>query len=166
MGPLKNIIRVGIVSSINPTKATARVAFEDQSSLVSYELPVLVWGSLKTKDYWMPDPGEQVLCLFLPSGAAQGFILGSFYSEKDKPPVTSKDKRHITFPDGTVIEYDSASHKLLIDAKGPVEVKTSDTADVTANTASISAPKGVTISATDSDGTGVQINGKNNSESW
>lgn len=120
---LKNLVRVGIVSSTNPAAGTARVAFEDKANVVSYDLPVLVRGSLQTKDYWMPDPGEQVVCLFLPSGNAQGFIIGSIYSAKDKPPVSNQNKRHIAFPDGTTIEYDRVTHSLLINAVGPVEVR-------------------------------------------
>lgn len=123
MDPIfKNLIRVGIVSSTNPAVCTARVAFEDRSAVVSFDLPILVRGSLKTKDYWMPDPGEQVLCIFLPSGNAQGFILGSIYSEKDKPPVSDGDKRHISFSDGTQIEYDQSTHILTIDIKGPINI--------------------------------------------
>jgi phage baseplate assembly protein V len=112
---LKNIVRVGSISSIQPSKCTARVAFEDQENVVSYELPILVRGSLENQDYWMPGLGEQVVCLFLPSGNAQGFILGSFYSEADKPPVTDPNKRHIRFSDGTFIEYNLETHTLTID---------------------------------------------------
>jgi len=119
---LKNLIRVGIVSSTNPEKCTARVAFEDRSAVVSFDLPILVRGSLQNKDYWMPDPGEHVVCLFLPSGNAQGFILGSLYSEKDKPPITDGNKRHITFPDGTKIEYDRVTHTMTIDIKGSINI--------------------------------------------
>lgn len=119
---LKNLIRVGIISSTNPENCTARVAFEDRAAMVSYDLPVLVRGSLQNKDYWMPDPGEQVVCLFLPSGAAQGFILGSLYSAKDTPPVADGNKRHIAFSDGTTIEYDRATHILTINSIGQVNV--------------------------------------------
>lgn len=130
-------IRVGIISSVNPAACTARVAFEDRSSVVSFDLPILVRGSLQNKDYWLPDPGEQVVCLFLPSGNAQGFILGSIYSAKDKPPVTDGNKRHIAFIDGTKIEYDRVTHTLTIDAKGPINIIAAGdvtvTGDVTAD---------------------------------
>ena len=133
MDPIfKNLIRVGIVSSTDPVKVTAKVAFTDKSAMVSYDLPILVRGSLKNKDYWMPDPDEQVVCLFLPSGNAQGFILGSLYSEKDKPPVTDGNKRHIKFSDGTIIEYDGATHTLTIDAKGSINVVTTGAVEIAA----------------------------------
>lgn len=121
---LKNIIRVGLVSSINPVDCKARVVFQDRGDLVSYELPVLQLNTYKNKDYWMPDPGEQVVCIFLPSGNAQGYIIGSVYSKKDKPPVTDENKRHIKFDDGTVIEYDRKTHILKIEIveNGPINI--------------------------------------------
>jgi phage baseplate assembly protein V len=130
---LDDLIRVGKVSSIQPEKCTARVAFEDLDDVVSYELPILVRGSLQNKDYWMPEPDEQVVCLFLPSGNAQGFILGSIYSQQDTPPVSDVNKRHLAFPDGTFVEYDRQTHTLTIDAKGPINIVTTKAVTITAN---------------------------------
>ncbi len=115
-------LRVGIVSSVNLNNCTARVSFPDRANVVSNELPILVRGSLQNKDYWLPHPGEQVVCIFLPTGNAQGFVIGSIYSKKDAPPVANANKRHITFSDGTSVEYDSSTHTLTIDAKGIVKV--------------------------------------------
>lgn len=119
---LKNLARVGRVSSTNPANATVRVVFEDRENMVSYDLPVIVRQSMRSKDYWLPDVGEQVLCLFLPSGNAQGFCLGSFYSEADAPPVNNRNKRHVRFDDGTSIEYDRSTHTLTIHAVGSVNI--------------------------------------------
>lgn len=44
---LQNLIRVGIVSSINEKDATARVIFEENS--ISYDLPMLQHNTLKIK---------------------------------------------------------------------------------------------------------------------
>lgn len=126
---LKNLIRVGRVSSLG--KATARVVFPDRQNMVSYDLQVIVRKSQNDKDYWMPDIGEQVVCLFLPSGNAQGFILGSFYSDVDQPPVDNPNKRHVTFADGTVIEYDRSTHTLTVNAQGPVNIVAAGNVNVT-----------------------------------
>lgn len=144
---LKNLVKEGVVSSCNPDTCSARVAFTDQSGKVSYDLPVLVRGSLHTKDYWMPEPGEQVVCLFLPSGNARGYIIGAVYSKKDRPPVTNAYKRHMAFSDGTTLEYDQSTHILTVNAAGTINIV---------------AAKGISLSATD----GVSITGKNDSESW
>lgn len=117
----KSIIRVGRVSSVNPVTATARVVFEAQG-VVSYDLPVLQRQTLRNKDYYLPDVGEHVVCIFLPTGNAEGFILGAIYSDEDQPPVSSQDKRGVQFEDGTTVEYDRATHTLAIKAVGPVNI--------------------------------------------
>jgi phage baseplate assembly protein V len=138
MDLVKNLIRVGRVSAVFPEHCTARVVFEDRANLISYELPTLGRGSLSTKDYWLPDVDEQVVCLFLPNGNAQGFIIGSPFSKVDPPPVNDPDKRHIAFSDGTFIEYDRSTHTLFLDAKGPINI-------VTSNQVTISAEAGVNV---------------------
>lgn len=119
---LKNIVRVGLVSKVNPEACSARVIFQDRSDVVSYDLPILVRGSLENKDYWLPGSGEQVVCLFLPSGNAQGYILGSVYSKKDKPPVADSNKRCLKFSDGSTLEYDRNTNTLTINAVGPISI--------------------------------------------
>ncbi|QGQ95873.1 phage baseplate assembly protein V [Paenibacillus psychroresistens] len=119
---MQELIRVGHISSIAPDKAAARVTFADKSEVVTLELPIIVRGSLAAKDYWMPEPNEPVLCLFLPNGSAQGFILGSFYSKNNPPPVVDETKRYISFPDGTSIEYDMATSTMNIVAVGEINI--------------------------------------------
>lgn len=126
----KNLIRIGRVSSVDPGNATARVVFESQG-VVSYELPVLQRQTLKNKDYWMPDVGEYVVCIFLPTGNAEGFILGAIYWNDNLPPENSIDKRAIFFEDGTSIEYDRASHTMTLNVTGPVNIVASGNVNVT-----------------------------------
>jgi phage baseplate assembly protein V len=138
MDLVKNLIRVGRVSAVYPERCTARVVFDDRENLVSFELPTLGRGSLYNKDYWLPDVDEQVVCLFLPNGNAQGFIIGSPFSKADTPPVVDPNKRHMAFSDGTVIEYDRETHTLFVDAKGPINI-------MTTNQVNISAAAGVNV---------------------
>lgn len=77
---IKSLIRVGEISSVNTVSGAARVVFPDRSDFVSYELPVM-------KHAWPVDIGEQVACLFLPTGSADGFVLGAYYTEDDPPPT-------------------------------------------------------------------------------
>ncbi|WP_240198326.1 phage baseplate assembly protein V [Salmonella enterica] len=75
---IRQLIRVGVVSDIDEKGVTARVTFDDQDNVTSASLQVIVKNTDENADYWMPDVGEQVLCLFFPVGPQQGFILGSF----------------------------------------------------------------------------------------
>ncbi len=129
-GIWKNLIRVGRVSAVDPDRATAKVVFEAQE-VVSYDLPIIQRQTLRNKDYYLPDVGEHVVCIFLPTGNADGFILGAIYTDEDQPPVSSQDKRVVQFEDGTRIEYDRASHTLTINAVGPINIVAAGNVNVT-----------------------------------
>lgn len=118
-----NLTRVGVVSAVGATRAAVQVVFTDADDMVSNWLPVLQMFAHKNKAYALPDVGEQVLCVFLASGLENGFVVGSFYSDEDTPPVTDADKFHVAFDDGTTIEYDRAAHKLTADVNGEAEIK-------------------------------------------
>lgn len=118
---MNNVVRVGVVTSADPAAMTVRVKVADQDGLVSYNLPVVVRKTLKDKDYWLPDVGEHVVCLFLPFGQEQGFCLGAIYSQADAPPVADRDKRHVVFEDETMAEYDRKEHDLRICVRGGLE---------------------------------------------
>ncbi len=109
---LSKLIRIGEVSSVDYAKGTARVAFDDYDRVISYDLPVLQPNTFNNKDYRMPDIGEDVLCIFLPNGTVEGFIVGSFYAGEVTPPESSGDFRTVKFSDGTIIKYDRAKHEL------------------------------------------------------
>jgi phage baseplate assembly protein V len=109
---LNGFIKIGEVSSINPAAGTARVVFDDDDSLVSNDLQVLQKNTFSNKDYYMPDIGEDVVCIFLPSGSEEGFILGSVYAGEITPPESSGDIRAVVFSDETKISYDRSKHIL------------------------------------------------------
>lgn len=112
---LSQAIRIGIVTKTDPGKKTVRALFNDADQMESYDLKVLAHKTHLDKCYWMPDVGEQVLCICLPFGHEQGFVLGAFYSKEDTVPVVSQDKRHVLFNDGTFFEYDRAEHHGVLD---------------------------------------------------
>jgi phage baseplate assembly protein V len=111
-----------VVTSVNEGAATVRVRIPDADDTVSKELPVLFQKTQDNKEYDLPDVGEQVVCLFLPNGLEQGFVLGSPYSSVDKPPVSNRDKKHYGFSDGSWLEYDREQHKLSGVIKGDVDL--------------------------------------------
>ena len=129
---VKNMVKVGIVESFNEENVTARVVFED-ANLKSYDLPIMVKQTKDNKDYCVPDIGEPVICIFLPTGIESGFILGAYYNQKDKPPVIDQNKRTVKFKDGTIIEYDRKQHKLTADVKGDIDIKATGKIDMIVN---------------------------------
>lgn len=93
---LKNIIKIGTVHSIDHSKRVARVKFQDKGNLISAPLKVVknqptislkgteleYSGERKTHTHtieitpWMPRVGEMVVCIFIPDGDGDGFVLG------------------------------------------------------------------------------------------
>jgi len=82
MSELRNLIRVGTVSSVDAALGTVRVTYADKDDMVSDELPVLRLGGT----FMMPDPGDRAVCLFLGNGLRSGFYLGTYYTDDDRPP--------------------------------------------------------------------------------
>jgi phage baseplate assembly protein V len=105
--------RVGIVAAQDLAGARVRVNFPDRDNLLSWWLPIAAPKTQDDKFYWMPDLGEQVVCL-MDAHDENGAVLGAIYSQADATPVESADKFHATFKDGAVIEYDRAAHALTV----------------------------------------------------
>ena len=121
---LNGLIKIGEVSVIYPDEGTARVVFDDDDSVVSAPLKVLHKNTFKNGDYSMPDIGEDVVCLFLPSALEDGFILGSFYAGDVTPPEADGNRRTVKFSDDTTVTYDRTAHALTVVMKsGTVNVK-------------------------------------------
>lgn len=121
----KNLIRFGKVSEVNAEKCCARVVFEDRDSLVSAELPILQPSCLNNKFYTLPDVNDNVVCLMTPNDTQgnSGFVLGSFYTEKNIPPAQDENISMIKFSDGSLIKFNRQDGSLLIDCKGNVTIK-------------------------------------------
>jgi len=118
----RRLFRTGVVESVYPETGKVRVTFEDQGAegVRSWEFQVLQRKTLRDKDYWMPDIGEHVVCLQLPYGPSEGFIVGAFYSTEDIPPVKTQSKRHVSFSDGSWVEHDTATHSMRVKSVGNV----------------------------------------------
>lgn len=68
---LKDIVRIGTVSSVDMSSRTARVVFPDKNDMVSGSLKIV-----KQEEIWLPAVGQAVLCLYLPNGESDGFVIG------------------------------------------------------------------------------------------
>lgn len=161
--PLPDLIKIGEVSSVDPEKCTARVVFDDEDSLVSYDLQILQRNTYENQDYQMVHPGEDVVCLFLGPGQEDGFIIGSLYAGEIKPPEASLDRRTVVFSDGTRVCYDRQEHKLTVTIEGTEIVFNRQDGSITVpnavtincTTATVNASSSVTLDTPKTDITGV-----------
>ncbi len=107
---IRNMVRVGKVSTVNGAACRVKVVFPDKENCISDELPVIQIGGAGTAGYWVPEVGTQVLCLFLPNasgnGLGAGFVIGAYYSQAMSPKESDEAVRSIRFPDGSYIRYD------------------------------------------------------------
>ncbi len=120
---VNQMVRLATVTNCYPESGTVRVQIKDADDLVSYKLQVLYPKTGQDKYYHMPDVGEQVVCVFLPLGLEQGFVIGALYSTADPVPVSDQDKHHIKFSDGTSIEYDRNRSALTVDCVNEVLIR-------------------------------------------
>lgn len=146
---MAQMIRVGFVSARQPKRMRVRVELRDTptAALVTDWLPVLCPRASGDMAYDLPDVGDQVLCLFLPYGLEQGFVVGAMYG-KGSPPASSGDIWKRRFSDGTALEYDRAAHKLTADVRGDVRLETTGGLEAAvAGAVSITGKAGMTLMA-------------------
>jgi phage baseplate assembly protein V len=85
-------------------------------------------------EWWMPEPGEQVLILSLSGKTEHGIIIGSLYQQstlilnsedgKSRKYLPKEDQQHINkklYQDGSTISYDRKCHKFEISLKKEYE---------------------------------------------
>lgn len=153
-GNFGSFMRLGEVTSIDYAKAKVRVTFDDEDGMTSNWLPVMQRNTIANQDYWLPDIGEDVVCVFFGEGAEDGFVLGSIYAGDVKPPENNGDKRTVVFKDGTRVSYDRAQHHLdiAIDEttlhadRSKVNVQAPDEISATSKKITVSGSESVSVS--------------------
>lgn len=125
------MFRVGIVTTLDPQNCRVRVAFPDRDQIRSWWLQVIVPKAQNDKAYWLPDVGEQVVCL-MDEYDEDGAVVGAIYSTQDTTPVQNADVFHLSFKDGAAFEYNRTVHSLSVSVpSGGTVVITSGGASIT-----------------------------------
>ena len=113
---LEDMIKVGIINEIDLKKSLYRVKFEQDEDVKSYWFQPIYPSTQNDKTYYQYSLGEQVLVLTLYEGNQDGYIIGSMYSDKDKPPRVAEGIRYIQFEDGSYLQYDKNKKSLTVNA--------------------------------------------------
>lgn len=133
---LANLIRVGVVSQLDEANARVKVKV---GGLSTDWLPWLAARAGATRTWSAPRAGEQVLVLSPYGDPAQAVVLPAIYQDDYPAPADSKDVERVVFPDGAVVEYDSAAQQLTVTTAGNVVINCAQ--------ATINASESVTLDA-------------------
>lgn len=107
---MRDLIKIGSISSINYENGTVQVLFQDKDASVSKDLPLLSF------EYNMPKVGDSVLCVFLPNGRGEGFCIGSYFNDNHHP-VDHGEVYRKDFIDEAFIKYEKSTRTLTIYAE-------------------------------------------------
>lgn len=142
------LLRIGMVTAKDSKNMCCKVTFSDThtNGVTSKWIPVLVNRAFGDTYYDLPDIGSKVLCAFLPNGAEEGFILGSYYPAGKAPAADENIYCH-AFNDGTFLEYDRAKHKLTVSCVGDVSIEAQGNINLTGNTVSVTAQGTINLQA-------------------
>lgn len=112
---LNNVVRIGTIKQLDLANARAKV------SVAGCTTDWLPWGTNragKRRDWSPPVIGEQVVLLAPYGDLGQAVIGPSIFQDDHAAPAASADQETTVFPDGTTVDYNSASNTLTITVAG------------------------------------------------
>ncbi|WP_323640869.1 phage baseplate assembly protein V [Pectobacterium polonicum] len=139
---LRNMIRVGVVSHVNTADALCRV---QTGEMTTGWLNWLTRRAGRSRDWWAPSIGEQVLILSIGGELDTAFVLPGIYSDDNPAPSASADALHIRFPDGAIVEYEPATGALTVSGIKTATLTASESVTVTAPQVTVNASTRITL---------------------
>lgn len=103
---LRNMIRTGIIVETDLNAGRCRV---QTGGMCTDWLQWLTHRAGRSRTWWAPSVGEQVLILAVGGELDTAFVLPGIYSGDNPAPSASADALHIRFPDG----YGKGNHLIL-----------------------------------------------------
>ena len=119
---ISHLLCIGTIVSVDPANATCRV---QAGELLTTDIPWLAFAAGPLIGWSVPQPNETVL-LACPEGDTERAIaIRGLYSSQFPPPQHTMDTHCLRMPDGTEINYNTATHTLnaSVVANGTVHLK-------------------------------------------
>ncbi|MEH0875619.1 phage baseplate assembly protein V [Pectobacterium cacticida] len=139
---LRNVIRVGVVTHVNTADALCRV---QNGEMTTGWLNWLTRRAGRSRDWWAPSIGEQVLILSIGGELDTAFVLPGIYSDANPAPSASADAYHVSFPDGAVIEYEPATGALTVSGIKTADITASESLTATVPLVTVRASTRITL---------------------
>ncbi|MEA9389562.1 phage baseplate assembly protein V [Acerihabitans sp. TG2] len=139
---LRNLIRIGTVAAVDLDNGLCRV---DTGDNTTNWLHWLTARAGRTRTWWAPSVGEQVILLALGGELDTAFVLPGVFSDDFPAPSASADAVHLSFPDGAVIEYEPLTGALLATGIKTATVNAADSVAVTSPLITCTASTRITL---------------------
>ena len=139
---IRNLIRTGIVIAVNPDEGLCRV---QTGGMQTTWLNWLTCRAGRSRVWWAPSVGEQVLILAIGGELDTAFVLPGIFSDDHPAPSASPDAFHVSFPDGAVIEYEPESGALTVSGIKTADVTASDAITATVPLVMVKASTRITL---------------------
>lgn len=121
---LRNMIRTGVIVETDLIAGRCRV---QTGGIYTDWLQWLTHRAGRSRTWWAPSVGEQVLILAVGGELDTAFVLPGIFSDNHPAPSASADAYHVTFPDGAVIEYEPESSALTVSGIKTANITASQT---------------------------------------
>jgi len=139
---IRNLIRTGIVTEVDLVEGLCRVQTgEMQTTWLNW----LTQRAGRSRTWWAPSVGEQVLILAVGGELDTAFVLPGIFSDDHPAPSASADALHIAFPDGAVIEYEPAASALTVSGIKTADVTASESLTATVPVVLVKASSRITL---------------------
>ncbi|NUL36888.1 phage baseplate assembly protein V [Kosakonia sacchari] len=139
---IRNMVRTGVVVETDLAAGRCRV---QTGGIITDWLQWLTQRAGRSRTWWAPSVGEQVLILAVGGELDTAFVLPGIFSDENPAPSASADALHIAFPDGAVIEYEPETSALTVSGIKTADVTASESLTATVPVVMVKASTRITL---------------------
>ena len=139
---IRNLIRSGVVTEVDTVQGLCRV---QSGGIQTTWLNWLTTRAGRSRTWWAPSVGEQVLLLAIGGELDTAFVLPGIFSDDNSAPSASADAWHVVFPDGAVMEYEPETSALTVTGIKTADVTASESITATVPLVLVKASTSITL---------------------
>ncbi|WP_336996552.1 phage baseplate assembly protein V [Leclercia sp. UBA7405] len=139
---LRNMIRTGVIVETDLDAGRCRV---QTGGIQTDWLQWLTQRAGRSRTWWAPSVGEQVIILAVGGELDTAFVLPAIFSDDYPAPSASADALHIAFPDGAVIEYEPETSALTVSGIKTADITASESITTTVPLVLVKASTRITL---------------------
>ena len=139
---IRNLIRSGVVTEVDTVQGLCRV---QSGGIQTTWLNWLTTRAGRSRTWWAPSVGEQVLLLAIGGELDTAFVLPGIFSDDNPAPSASADAWQVVFPDGAVIEYEPETGALTVSGIKTADVTASESITATVPLVLVKASTSITL---------------------